>query len=175
MTAESKAKETRVLVIGTRHEFQRHQDTMPKRESVRAEFKNFLRKIIVERQIDLVAEEAGDDHTVWEHLKCGETTGELESLWFGEGSATVDSPVPTIAKIISDEYEVRHEDVDVEVRADERDPNSIQRRDVAITEKILKVLGNAESALVIVGDAHRASVAARLQTQGLLVEAFSFP
>jgi hypothetical protein len=61
--------EIKVLVIGTRHEYQRHQDTMPDREKVRAEFDKFLRAAIEEQKIDLVVEEAGDDTAVWKNLR----------------------------------------------------------------------------------------------------------
>lgn len=163
-----------VLVIGTRHEFQRHQDTMADREKARAELDKRVREIIRERKIDLIAEEAGDDTEVWKRLKSADdAVGELAKL-FGEGSTTVDSPVSTIAKKVADEYGVRHEDVDVDVRADEKDAGSIKKRDEAMTDKILKVLEDAESVLVIVGENHRAGIAERLKNQGFGVESFRF-
>jgi len=148
---------------------------MPDREKVRAQFDRLVREIIKSRKVDAVAEEAGDDKAVWEHLKAGETLGELGEWLFGKGSATVDSPVPTVARKIADEYGVKHEDVDVKVRANEDDPKSIEKRDEAMTEKILKLCGNAKSVLVIVGDAHRASVAERLKKAGWSVECVQFP
>jgi len=48
-------KKVRVLVIGTQHQFQRHQDTMEDREKVRDELDKCVRKIIKERKIDLIA------------------------------------------------------------------------------------------------------------------------
>src|SRR5271170_944893 len=114
----------RVLVIGTRHEYQRHQDTMPAREAVRAELECRLREAIQDRKIDLFAEEAGDDKVVWEHLTRGEPVGEDAERMFGKGSATVDKPVPTIARILANEFAVRHEDVDVDARANEDDAES---------------------------------------------------
>ena len=164
------SKKVAVLVAGTRHEYQRHQDTMPAREKIRAELDQRLRQIIRERKIDLVVEEAGDDKTVWEHLRKDEPPKEICEAFFGEGSSTVDHPVPTIAKTIADEFCVRHEDMDTDVRADENDAESVQKRDESMTEKFLKVLGNRENVLVIVGDAHRASIAERLEKQGFLVE-----
>jgi uncharacterized protein (DUF58 family) len=170
MADEQKKRATCALVIGTRHQFQRHQDTMADREKARAEFDRRLREIIKERKIDFIAEEAGDDTEVWKRLKQqDEAVGELAEL-FGEGSTTGDSPVPTIAKKIADENGVRHEDVDVEVRANEKDLKSIGKRDEGMTEKILKVSGAAESVLVIVGEAHRARVAERLRKAGWSVE-----
>jgi hypothetical protein len=41
---------TTVLVIGTRHEYQRHQDTMPDREKIRAKFRELVRRVIEERE-----------------------------------------------------------------------------------------------------------------------------
>jgi hypothetical protein len=173
MTATVK-KPIRVLVIGTNHEYQRHQDTMPDREKVRAEFDKFLRGAFMEGEIDLVAEEAGDDKAVWNNLKRDdELAGEYAEL-FG-GGKTVEYPVPTLAKIIADEYGVRHADVDVTVRARENDVESIKKRDEAMTEMILKVLGSAESVLVIVGDAHRGGVVQRLIDEGMSVDGLRFP
>lgn len=168
-------KKVVVLVIGTRHEFQRHQDTMPSREQVRADLCRHLRKVIEERKIDLVAEEAGDDNAVWKHLKQDEPDKELAESLFGKGSATVDNPVPTIAKALADEYGMRHQDIDVDVRADENNRESIEKRDAAMTEKILTALGDAESVLVIVGEHHRLSVAERLKREGFDVESLRFP
>src|ERR1700682_2862912 len=58
-----------VLVIGTGHEYQRHQDNYPAYQAVREQFDNYLRKIAAERTINLIAEEAGDDKEVWTALK----------------------------------------------------------------------------------------------------------
>ncbi|SRR6266571_7495009 len=55
-----------VVVLGTHHEFQRHQDTSADRERVRADFEKLLRKVIEERKVRLVAEEASDDKAAWE-------------------------------------------------------------------------------------------------------------
>jgi pheromone shutdown protein TraB len=169
MTTET--KRAKVLVIGTGHELQRHQDTTPKREEKRAKFEDLLREIAEERKVTLIAEEAGDDKEAWEQLKKRDEADGPFAI-FGE---TVDSPVPTIAKEIADEYGIKHEDVDVDVRADEKNPQSVAERDEAMAEKILKVSGNAESILVIVGEAHRLSVAERLKSKGFDVESLRFP
>ena len=173
---ETNKKQIKVLVIGTYHQFQRHQDTMPDREKVRGDFEQFLRGVIDERTIDLVAEEAGDDTVMWENLKRNdELVGQFAEAFGGSGSKTVDNPVPTIARTIADEYGVKHTDVDVDVRARENDVESIKKRDEAMTEKILKVLGSAEIVLVIVGDAHRGGVVQRLKDEGICVEELHFP
>jgi hypothetical protein len=172
---EKPHRQSNVLVVGIKHEIQRHQDTMSVREVMREAFDKTLRRIIEERKVTIIAEEAGDDKTVWEHLKKGEPDGELAERLFGKGSTTVDSTVPTIAKKISEEYGVKHEDVDVDVRADERDQGSIEKREAAMIEKILKVSGDAASILVIVGEGHRAGVEQRLKKEGLATESLRFP
>jgi|HubBroStandDraft_6_1064221.scaffolds.fasta_scaffold164619_2 hypothetical protein len=68
-SSETASKEIRAVVLGTYHEFQRHQDTSADRERVRADYENLLRKMIEERKVTLVAEEASDDKAVWEFLK----------------------------------------------------------------------------------------------------------
>ena len=122
----------------------------------------------------VAAEEAGDDNAVWKHLKQDETDQEFGERLYGKGIATVDSPVPTIAKALADEYGMRHQDIDVDVRVDENNRESIEKRDAAMTEKILAALGAAESVLVIVGEHHRLSVAERLKREGFDVESLRF-
>lgn len=57
-------------------------------------------------------------------------------------------------------------DVDADVRAEESDLASIEKRDEAMTEKILGALVTAKSVLVIVGEAHRTGVSERLKKAG---------
>jgi pheromone shutdown protein TraB len=149
---------------------------MPDRERVRADFDKILRRAIQERKIDLVAEEAGDDAAVWENLKRNdELVGKFADAFGGSGSKTVDNPVPTIARKIADDCIVKHADVDVDVRARENDDESIKKRDEAMSEKIVRVLGSAENVVVIVGDAHLAGVVERLTGKGMSVECLRFP
>ncbi len=169
--AEAVKKQIRVLVIGTDHNLQRHQDKVPELEKHRAEFEKLLHKVIKEEKIDLVAEEAGDDTKVWENLK-------LQDAFAGsvEGSKTVDSPAFPIARTIAKGYGVRHEDVDVNVRVkDETDLKSIEDRSDAMTEKILKVLGSAERFVVIVGELHHKGMVQRLRDKDMSVECLHFP
>jgi hypothetical protein len=196
--SETSGKEIRAVVVGTHHEFQRHQDSSANREQVRAELDYRLRQIIVEQKIDLIAEEAGDDEAAWKELKPDDKIaaefeqGLLEMMLkdrkkadedkvpietgglFGDVT-TVDAPVPTIARILADEYGAKHSDVDVDVRAEEGNAEAIAKRDVAMTEKILSVRGDAESVLVIVGESHRAGVVERLKNVGWTVESFHCP
>jgi hypothetical protein len=136
---ESVKNKKRALVIGTRHEFQRHQDTMPDQEELRDEFEERLRQIIEEREITLIAEEAGDDTALWEYLKQeDEAVGEFAAL-FGKGSTTVDASAPTIAKEIADERpgELRH----VDVRPPNANSLTIEQRDAAMATRTVEVSG----------------------------------
>src|SRR5713101_5563215 len=127
--ADTAKKKTKALVIGTRHEYQRRQDTSAEREEVRAAFEERLREIIAEGDVSLIAEEAGDDRAVWEPMKReDEAWGEFAEL-FG-GGRIVDSPVPTIAKTIADDQpeKLRH----VDIRAPNAGGMSIEQRDEAM-------------------------------------------
>src|SRR5271168_3858767 len=97
MEEKPDSNKMRVLVIGTQHEFQRHQDSEEDRRQVRIEFEALLRRVIKERSVTLIAEEAGDDYAVWELLKREEVSLGKFVEAFGRGK-TVDSPVSTIAK-----------------------------------------------------------------------------
>ena len=153
-----------MLVIGVNHSVQRRQDTIAELVPVRNQFEKRLRQVITEQGSDLVAEEAGNDTDVWNNLK---------KVDLGD---IVDNPVSPIAKTIADEYGVRHEDVDVDVRVvDENDLESIDKRGEALTEKILRVLRTAERVVVIVGEKHRADVFQRLKAEGMDVEWMHFP
>ena len=90
--AETVKKPIKVLVIGTAHELQRHQDTMPEREKVRVEFDKRFRQIIKELKVGLVAEEAGDDKETYEHLKQLEKATPPELAQLFEGKEVVDHP-----------------------------------------------------------------------------------
>jgi pheromone shutdown protein TraB len=172
MLAEIVKKPTRVLVIGTDHAIQRHQDTNAELEALRAEFEKLLRQLIKEREIDLIAEEAGDDTEVWKPLKQEEEAlGKLAEA-FG-GGKIADAPVPTIAKQIADERpkELRH----VDIRAPNAEKLSITERDAAMAAKVREVVGDADSIVVIVGEDHRAGMVQRLKGEGMDVECLHFP
>jgi pheromone shutdown protein TraB len=171
--AETVKKQIKVLVIGTDHAIQRHQDTNTELEALRVEFEKLLRQLIKEREIDLIAEEAGDDTKMYELLRQDEeaTPPELEILF--EGSEIVDHPVSTIAKQIADERpgELRH----VDIRAPNAEKLTITERDAAMAAKVREIAGDADSIVVIVGEDHRAGVVERLKGQGMTVESMSFP
>jgi pheromone shutdown protein TraB len=169
--AETAKKEIMVLVIGTRHEFQRHQDQMADREKLRAEFEELLRVLIDERGISLIAEEAGDDRAVWEHLRQEEeAVGQFAEAF---GGRVGDNPVATIAKQIAGERpaDITH----IDIRAPNAEKMTIEQRDEAMAAKIMEVLGIAERALVIVGEDHRLGVVRRVKEKGPTVESLRFP
>ncbi len=165
-------KKKKVLVIGTDHAYQRHQDTVPDRKPIRDHFEERLRDIIEEHDVEIIAEEAGDDAAVWEHLKqIDEAGGEFAEL-FG-GGKTVDAPVPTIGKQIADERPGELEHVDI--RAPNAAEMSIEQRDETMVAKVMELLGTADSAVVIVGEDHRAGVAQRISEKDLAVKSVCFP
>jgi|ERR1700722_3163558 len=173
-SSKTAGKGAQAVVVGTHHEFQRHQDKSAERERLRADFEKLLRKVIEEKKVRLVAEEASDDGAVWEFL----TKEDELAAGFGElfgDFKTVDAPIATIAKELAMEYGAKHADVDVDVRAQEGDAESIAKRDAAITEKILSGRQDAESVLVIIGEEHRAGVSARLENAGWTVHSLHFP
>jgi hypothetical protein len=73
------------LVIGTDHAFQRHQDLSAKNAAKRTAYTEFLSTSLEARNVDALAEEAGDDQEVWECLKSQELgiPTELRGLFAG--------------------------------------------------------------------------------------------
>src|ERR1700674_402512 len=170
--AETVKKQIKVLVIGTDHNIQRRQDTNPDLGPIRDQLEKRVRQIIEEQKVDLIAEETGDDTEVWKRLiQEEEALGKFAEA-FG-GGKTVDHPVSTIAKQIADERpgELRH----VDIRAPNAEKLSIDGRDAAMTAKIMEILGDADSVVVIVGEDHRAGVAQRLKAKGMSVACMRFP
>lgn len=139
---ETDKRRVAVLVIGTGHEYQRHQDTIEDRQKVRADFERLLREAIAERSISLIAEEAGDNGEVWERLKQEEaaTPRELRAL-FG-GTEAVGGPQDTIAKRIADERPGRVGHVDI--RPPRAEEMTIEERDEAMAGKTTEVLGGGD-------------------------------
>jgi len=120
----------------------------------------------------VIAEQAGDDTTVWEQLKqedeaCGDDLAELF------GGKTVEAPVSTIATQIADERPGELEHVDI--RAPNAAEMSIEQRDETMVAKVMELLGTADSAVVIVGEDHRAGVAQRISEKDLAVKSVCFP
>jgi len=162
----------RAVIIGTRHELQRHQDSSEDREKIRTEFESLLSRVIRENNASLITEEAGDDNAVWKLLKQEEQAlGEFAEA-FG-GGRTVDAPVSTIAKILSDKHAEQIRYADIRVDADKLP--LVDQRDEAMTAMIMEVRGNAEDILVIVGEVHRVGITQRLANKGIAVESFRFP
>jgi pheromone shutdown protein TraB len=116
-------------------------------------------------------EEAGDDTKVWERLKQEEEALGKFAEAFGDGRI-VNAPVTTIAKKIANEPgKPRH----VDIRSPNAENMSIDERDEAMSAKIMEVVGDADSVLVIVGEDHRAGVTERLRDQNIMVGSLAFP
>jgi pheromone shutdown protein TraB len=168
--AESK-KEVVALVIGTCHEYQRHQDTVEGSEQIRAMLEKRIREVISDKKIDLIAEEAGNDKEVWNALKEQEKM-DFEALGaLLEGTEIVNEPTQTIAKIVADECHFTH----IDIRPPNADKMTVLERDVAMGEKIVGSRGSATRVLVIVGQAHQPGVAEFLANADFLVATESFP
>lgn len=159
------------LIIGTGHEYQRYQDAMAERNLRRAQFGELLRRVIAERKVDLIAEEAGDNQAVLESLKADEAaTAAFDGLFADLNAKVIDEPKDTIARTIASESGVRW--VDIRHRCAEE--MSIRERDVAMAETIIEVLDGAESILTICGEDHRIGMSGLLQQRGLRVESRAF-
>jgi hypothetical protein len=169
------------LVIGTCHEYQRHQDRDEGREKVRADFQNLIRTNIAQRGIDLIAEEAGNDERVWAQLKADEAkTAAFDSL-FG-GTKATDEPQNTIAKLVA--HELLGDNCHIDIRPPGADPlpddaneTLIAERDAAMATRTIEArhLASATSILVICGERHRKGLTKSLGNHGLHVESRRFP
>ena len=143
------------LVIGTDHAFQRHQDVSAKNAAKRTAYTEFLSASLEARNVDGLAEEAGDDREVWEYLKSQELAipAELRAL-FAE-TDIVDGPQPTIARSLTNSRGVKYGDV----RAKDAHNMTISERDEYMACETHRLFGDARSVLVVVGEQHRAEVA----------------
>jgi len=159
------------LVIGTCHEYQRHQDKVEASEQIRAALERRIRKIISDHKIDLIAEEAGNDKEVWTALKEQE---EKDSEILGaliQGTEILSEPTQTIAKIVADECHITR----IDIRPPKAAEMKASERDAAMGEKIISSLGTATRVLVIVGRDHEPGVAEFLAETGFTVASESFP
>lgn len=143
------------LVIGTDHAFQRHQDLSATNTAKRTAYTEFLSTSLEARNIDAVAEEAGDDQEVWEVLKSQELgiPAGLRALF--AGTEIVDGPHPTIARSLTSSRGVKYGDI----RATNAHEMTISERDEYMAHEIHRLFGQAHSILVVVGEQHRAEVA----------------
>ena len=160
------------LIVGTDHAFQRHQDRSDENEAIRNAFEVFLRERIQARLVDAIAEEAGDDREVWEHLRAQEAV--ISEEWRGlfAGIEIVGGPQPTIARSLAAAAGVAYHDV----RAARAETITIEERDEAMALATFDHFRDAESLLVIVGDDHREEVARILREKyGWTTESKRFP
>jgi pheromone shutdown protein TraB len=165
------------LVIGTSHAYQRHQDKCAEQEQIRADFEKLVRVALRERDVGLVAEEAGDKKEVHARLKADEAR--IPDAFAAFRDEIVDEPPDTIAKLIADEL-LGGNYVDIRppgaapLPAD-ADQASIAERDEAMATKLMASLGSSTSVLVICGARHRGGLVRQLQRQGFKAVPHTFP
>jgi pheromone shutdown protein TraB len=162
-----------VLIIGTGHEYQRHQDNMSDREALRADFENLLHQVVSDRLITHIAEEAGNDEEVWKSLKDAEAKTHPAFAVLFTDVEVVDEPTSTIAKQIADDYGGKL--VHVDIRPVDAKEMTIEQRDEAMAASVLEILKSAKSLLVICGEAHRVGIEVKLKKEGHELSSFSFP
>lgn len=155
------------FVIGTSHAYQRHQDEDPEREKIRIEFEKLLRRIIAERNVDLIAEEAGNKQQVHEQLKADEAmTSDFNALF----ARNADEPSDTIAKLIADEpLGAKYIDIRPPGAAPlpaDADQVLIAERDEAMLTRLMASLGSSNSVLIICGEKHRGGLVRGLERHG---------
>ena len=172
MSGGSRSKMPIALVVGTDHAFQRHQDRSEENEAIRNAFEVFLRAAIQARVVDAIAEEAGDDREVWEHLRAQDAV--ISEEWRGlfAGIEIVGGPQPPIARSLAAAGDIAYRDV----RAVGGETMTIEERDEAMARATAEHFRGAESLLVIVGDDHREEVARILgEKYGWKTESKRFP
>lgn len=167
---EGKEKNT-ALVIGTCHEYQRHQDKVEASAQIRAALEKRIRDIISGNKIELIAEEAGNDKEVWTALKEQEKKDSEILGALIQGTEIVSEPTQTIAKIVADECRIAY----IDIRPPKAGEMKVCERDAAMGEKIISSLGTATRLLVIVGRDHEPGVAEFLSEHGFTVASESVP
>lgn len=164
------------FVIGSSHEYQRHQDDDTERERIRTEFEELLRRTIAERNVDLIAEEAGDGEQVHGQLKADEANTSAFNALFPKNA---DEPSDTIAKLIADEaLGAKYVDIRPPGTAPlpaDADEVLIAERDEAMLARLMASLGSSNSVLVICGERHGGGLVRGLQGHGFRAAAQTFP
>ncbi|HYW38283.1 MAG TPA: hypothetical protein VE957_09235 [Terriglobales bacterium] len=160
------------LVIGTDHAFQRHQDFSKENRAVRNAFAESLQREVHEKGIDGIAEEAGDDREVWEHLRAQDAAIPEEWRALFSGTEVVDAPQPTIARSFAEVAGITYADV----RAIGADRMTVAERDEAMAQATAERFINRQSILIIVGEEHGGEMARILQEKyGWTTESRRFP
>jgi len=168
---ESDRNPVAALVIGTCHEYQRHQDKIKEREEIRAVFEQVIRRMVEEQGATLIAEEAGNKEEVLAQLRADEAATPSEFAVLFGGTEAVDEPQDTIAKLVADEIGCKH----VDIRPPHANEMTIEQCDAAMAEKTVEALGSATDVLVICGEVHREGLSKRLEGYGLHVKSQRFP
>ncbi len=153
-----------VLILGLDHWIQRHQDNVAERSLVRQSFARGIRRLIEERRVQVVAEEAGNDDEVAEALQRDENTwAALE----GRGPRRIE-PIETIARTVTRALDGCHY---TDIRPPGNWPDSrTPEYELAMLNAILLNTVNAESVLVLCGEFHRGNISRALAGNGRIVE-----
>ncbi|HEY4776018.1 MAG TPA: hypothetical protein VIH56_00010 [Candidatus Acidoferrales bacterium] len=149
------------LVVGTQHEYQRHQDRVPESEQIRVRFKQHILELVRDRQIQLIAEEAGTDEEVWTTLRAEEAATPVEFAGLFEAKAVVDAPQRTIASDIAEQNRCQY----VDIRSPDAIAMSMGERDAAMAKTNADRNTSSVNVLVIVGAAHLAGVSRILKEE----------
>jgi hypothetical protein len=153
-----------VLVLGLDHWIQRHQDNIAERNEVRRSFERGIRRLIEERRVQVVTEEAGNDDEVAEALQRDENAWAplegREPRWI--------EPVETIARTVT-------RALDGCFYADIRPPGDwpdsrTPEYEQAMLNAILLNTANTDSVLVLCGESHRGNISRALAANCRTVE-----
>lgn len=156
------------LVLGVDHWIQRHQDDVDERNQVRQSFERGIRRLIEERQVEVVLEEAGDDNDVAQMLQRDENAwAPLEGR-----EPRIIEPAPTIPSIVTRALAgCRY--VDIRPPGDWPDPRD-PAYEQAMLNAIIQSAANANSLLVLCGEFHRPNISEALLRDGWNVEGRDF-
>lgn len=157
----------RALVIGLDHAIQRrHPDEGPELKETRAAFENALRRIIHERSVQLIAEEAGEDIAVTAELQ------KEQDIWAeatGQPPKKIE-PQPTVARRLAlENSSIGHVDI--------RPPGqkvTDEEYEAGMLERTVTAAGFTQSILVLCGEDHHERLSRGLSDHGWEVEDHPF-
>ena len=152
------------LVLGLRHEVQRHQNGVAEEDRARKSFGELIRHLIEERRVQVVAEEAGNDNEVAEDIQKG------EDVW---AKLVLEQPrrievFETIARTVTRALDSCNY-IDIRPPRDGPDSSTPEYEEAMLTS-ILQNVCLADSLLVLCGEDHRQSISEALSRNGWSVE-----
>jgi pheromone shutdown protein TraB len=160
-TVSGARPEAAFVIIGTCHEYQRHQDADSGREKIRGDFENLIRAQVVERSVGLIVEEAAKNEEVQAQLNNDASKSPAFNCLF---PAVENESRETIAKLVADELLKGNH---VDIRPPDAGRMTIAQRDEAMAIQTIKSLGSATSVIVICGEKHRAGLTRHLVDYGM--------